>query len=295
MMPDVIRPFDPWKSPLCTCPTKWSLSPYTGCGHRCIYCYATSYIPKHYIPRPKKNLIRRVLNDLGKIPDGSIIAISNSSDPYTPMESELRLTRRVLEILIPKNFKIQLVTKSDLVLRDLDILVKGIGRVIVSITITTLDNRIAKIIEPGAPPPYKRLKAVELLSRNKIPVIVRVDPIIPGVNSDPDQIRKLVREIARAGAVQITSSTYKARYDSLVRLKKAFPHLAKEFDYLYRVRGVRIHGYLYLERKLREELLKVVKEASETQGLVFETCREGLTHLNNPKFYCDGSSFFSDQ
>ncbi|RLG89350.1 MAG: radical SAM protein [Thermoprotei archaeon] len=288
----VIKPFDPWRSPLCTCPIKWSLNPYTGCGHRCIYCYVTSYVPKHYVPRVKSNLIRRILKDLRKIPRGAIISISNSSDPYTPPESKLEITREILKILLKSGLKIQLITKSDLILRDLDILSKGIGRVVVAITITTLNKRLAKLIEPYAPPPLHRLKAIKLLSKKGIPVIARIDPIIPYINSDSDSIEELVAEVAKAGVVQVTSSTYKAKYDNLSRIKKIFPYLAEKFDYIYKEKGMRVHGYMYLSRDHREKLLKVVKEAAEKWGLVFETCREGLTHLNTPGFHCDGSTFF---
>jgi len=288
----VVKLFDPWKSPLCTCPIKWTLNPYTGCGHRCVYCYVTSYIPKHYIPRVKNNLINRVLKDIEKIPRGAIISLSNSSDPYTPPEAKLKITHRILEILLKEDFKIQLITKSDLVLRDIDILSKRRGNVVVAITITTLNEKLSSLIEPYAPAPQCRLRAIKLLSRAGIPVIVRIDPIIPYINSDPNDIERLVCEVAKAGALQITSSTYKARYDSLHRLKRTFPEYAEKFDYLYKEKGMKIHGYMYLNKNLRENMLRMVKEAAEKRGLIFETCREGLPHLNTPGFHCDGSSFF---
>jgi len=92
---DVIRSFDPWKSKICTCPEKYSLNPYTGCGHGCIYCYAT-YIRNFYKPRRKKDLLKRIRKDLEKIPRGSIISISNSSDPYAPMDKKYEDTRKCL-------------------------------------------------------------------------------------------------------------------------------------------------------------------------------------------------------
>lgn len=102
-------------------PKKYSLNPYTGCGHRCIYCYAT-YIPNFFQPRRKKNLVERIENDLERIPSESIISLSNSSDPYTPMDEEHQDTRDCLETMKGYNLGILLVTKSDLVLRDIDLL-----------------------------------------------------------------------------------------------------------------------------------------------------------------------------
>jgi DNA repair photolyase len=90
----LITPFDPWKNKYCTCPDKLSLSPYTGCAHNCLYCYAASYIRDFSNPRPKKDFIKRLENEIKKIPEGSIIAVANSSDPYQPMEDKLQLTRR---------------------------------------------------------------------------------------------------------------------------------------------------------------------------------------------------------
>ncbi len=288
---DVVKPFDPWRSPLCTCPPKMVTSPYTGCGHRCLYCYATSYIPRHYDPRPKNEYIARLRRDLLKIPPGTLIEMATSSDPYTPPEKELGLTRRAIEIILSKGMRLLITTKSSLVVRDVDILAKYRGRVAVAITITTIRRDIAAKIEPFAPPPEERIKAVEILSSYGIPVTVRIDPLIPEVNTDPKDLEKLIDRVAEAGAVQITSSTYKAKPDNLARMKRAFPELAKLFDELYRYGGERIHGYMYLDRRIRLELLKTVKELAEERGLVFETCREGFPYLGTPGFSCDGSSY----
>ncbi|MBI5253313.1 MAG: radical SAM protein, partial [Euryarchaeota archaeon] len=78
--------FDPWRDPLCTCPRKYSLNPYTGCEHRCVYCYITSYIPRGFECRIKKNLLGEVKRDRKKLNKKIPISMSNSSDPYTTME-----------------------------------------------------------------------------------------------------------------------------------------------------------------------------------------------------------------
>ncbi len=284
----VIREFDPWGSPLCTCPHKFTLNPYTGCGHHCLYCYARSYIPGFDRPRPKKDLLRRVRHDVAVLPKGSLISVAESSDPYTPPERVLGLTREVLKILVGAGHRVLVVTKSDLVTRDADILRGGAA---VSITITTLDDEVAAKIEPGAPPPSRRIRAVEELSRRGVPVSVRIDPIIPYINDDPVMLERLVKEVAEAGALQVITSTYKARWDSLARFRRALPDTGEALARLYRGIGEKVGGYLYLPREVRVRMLMPVWRAALRHGLAFSTCREGIPILNTPGIYCDGSTW----
>ncbi len=285
----VVAPFDPWRSPLCTCPAKYVVHPYTGCGHRCLYCYATSYIRNHSRPRPKENLLHRLTRDLRKVPQGAVIEMSTSSDPYTPPEDSLGLTRSAIREILSRGYTLLITTKSTLVVRDLDILTRYLGRVAVAITITTLDRRVASVLEPGAPPPGERLKAVRALSRAGVPVAVRVDPVVPHINDDPSGVERLVKAIAEAGALQVTSSTYKARYDSLARIARGFPEVWDRVAELYRS-GERVGGYAYLRRDLRLNYMKTVKEVAEYFGLAFQTCREGFPELGTWGYSCDGSS-----
>jgi DNA repair photolyase len=145
----LISKFDPWRSKLCTCPSKLSFNPYTGCDHACVYCYASSYIPKFFNCRPKKDLIPRLEREAKKL-KGELISIANSSDPYPNLEAKTGLMRKCLEALSRHDCKIQIVTKSSLVLRDIDILKKIPS--MVTLTITTDDDNISKVIEPHAPP-----------------------------------------------------------------------------------------------------------------------------------------------
>ena len=285
----VIREFDPWGSPLCTCPHKFTLNPYTGCGHHCLYCYARSYIRDFDKPRPKNRLLINLLHDLDRLPKNALISMSESSDPYTPPEHRLRLTRKALSLIISKRFRVLIITKSDLVTRDADVLSKG--RVAVAITITTVDDSLARKLEPGAPSPTNRIEAIRRLSKSGIPVIVRLDPVIPFINDDPLDVEELISEVAKAGVIQISSSTYKARLDSLKRLCSAFPSLKDKLIDLYLIRGVKISGYYYLPYEVRLKYMLMVKEISEKYGLAFTTCREGFKFLNTPGIYCDGSTY----
>ncbi len=274
----VIKPFDPWRSRLCTCPEKYSFSPYTGCGHGCLYCYITSYIPNAFSPREKKNLYGRLVRELRKIKQESLLSISNSSDPYQPMEKRRRLMRKILPLLKP--FRIQIVTKSDLVAEDSDVL-RDLNSA-VSITVTTLDRSVAKKMEPQAPPPEKRISALKTLSDSDIPVSARIDPVIPYINED---VEELVDQLSEAGVRHITSSTYKMRWDSLKRIREEFPEEGEKLKELY-LRGERTGNTYYLEREIRIRILKNIRDMALKHGMSFACCREGL-NLNTG--VCDGS------
>lgn len=277
----LVTSFDPWKSKLCTCPEKLTLNPYTGCSYRCVYCYVSSYVPNFFCCRPKKNLIQRLKKEVFKL-KGKLISIANSSDPYPPLEEVLGLTRACLHILSKHDCKLQLVTKSTLVTRDIDILKKAPS--VVSLSITTENDRIAKSLEPYAPLPSKRLKALEKLIRDKIPVSVRIDPIIPFLNDDP---KNLIKKLSSIGVSHITCSTYKAKYDNWKRFTLAFPTLSKSLQPLYFEKGERIGRSFYLPQKMRQEIIKKTKELVENEGIKFSSCREGFPHLNSA--ICDGS------
>ena len=187
----LISNFDPWRSGLCTCPPKLTFNPYTGCDHQCIYCYASSYIPNFKDCRPKKDQLATLKREASKL-NGETISIANSSDPYPRAEASEGMTRRFLEILSESNCKIQIITKSNIVVRDDDLLSKVPSTV--ALTITTEDDNIAKLIEPNAPTPSQRLRAAQDLIKAGIPVSVRIDPIIPSVN---DQQQKLIATLGK--------------------------------------------------------------------------------------------------
>ena len=282
----LITPFDPWESKLCTCPKKLTLNPYTGCSHGCLYCYASSYVPDFHHARPKKNLIPQLEKEATKL-KGELISIANSSDPYPPTELALGMTRKCLQILSKHHCKIQLVTKSPLVMRDVDILKKTPS--MISMTITTEDNKLAKLLEPLAPLPSKRLKAVSRLIQNGVPVSVRIDPLIPLINHNPE---RLVRKLASIGVSHITCSTYKAKHDNWKRIAQAFPIEAMSLSSLYFDKGERKGGTRYLPRSIRKENLEKAKGLVEEEGMKFACCREGFPQLNSAT--CDGSWLIPD-
>lgn len=280
----VFAPFDPWRGRLCTCPQKYSLSPYTGCAHACRYCYITSYIPDGFSSRPKNRFLERLERDLGKLSPRIPISIANSSDPYTPPEEELQLTRRALKILLDSGFKIQLITKSDLVARDADII--AAGNCSVSFTITTLDEEVSRKLEPSAPPPSRRLEAMRLLTQRGVPCSTRLDPIIPFLN-DRD-LEPVVRASAEAGARHVTASTYKARPDNFHRVTTSFPEFTEKLTDLYWARGEVVGRVRCLPKELRKSIVDHVGKIANDYGLSFGACREGVDKPS-PGVNCDGT------
>ena len=277
----MISNFDPWRSGLCTCPTKLTINPYTGCDHRCLYCYATSYIPNHTDIHPKKNLLTTLKREATKL-RGETISLCNSSDPYPRLEATTGLTRQCIEILAECNCKIQIITKSNLVTRDDDLLCKIPSTV--ALTITTNEDPLAKTLEPYAPSPSQRIRAAQDLLRAGIPVSIRIDPLIPNIN---DQTQNLLAELAAIGIQHVTASTYKAKPDNWARLSAAFPNETKILKPLYFQRGERVGGNVLLPREIRFKLLKNVRDTAKVYGIKFGVCREGLTELNTAT--CDGS------
>jgi len=280
----LISHFDPWRSKLCSCPPKLTLNPYSGCDHSCVYCYASSYIPNFSECRPKKELLQRLRTEASKL-KGEIVSIANSSDPYPRMEASAGITRKCLEILTENDCRIQIITKSSMVTRDDDLLAKVPSTV--ALTITTDDDCTARLLEPQAPLPSERIRALKDLSREGIPVSVRIDPIIPFVNDKPE---KLVRKLLNNGVRHITSSTYKVRPDNWRRFSAVFPEAAEKLKDLYFRQGERIGGYTLLPKTIRLKLMKNLQELVTANGLKFGVCREGLSELNTAA--CDGSWLF---
>jgi DNA repair photolyase len=277
----LISRFDPWRSSMCTCPPKLTFNPYTGCDHGCVYCYASSYIPRFYNCRPKKNLLRILEREAKKL-KGETVSISNSSDPYPRLETEAGLTRKCLEILSQHDCRIQIITKSTMVKRDIDLL-KRVPSVI-ALTITTDDDAIAKLIEPNAPSSTERLQTIEMLISKGILVSVRIDPIIPFVNDNP---ATLIDKLSRMGVKHITASTYKMKYDNWQRLSQAIPKAAEQLRTLYFRQGEKQGVTRLLPSSLRLRLMMNIRTLSTEHGMKFGVCRENLMQLNTAA--CDGS------
>lgn len=154
----------------------------------------------------------------------------------------------------------------------------------VSLTITTDDEVTARLIEPNAPSPAERLKAAETLIAKGVPTSVRIDPIIPLMNDEPEG---LIKKVASIGVRHVTSSTLKIRPANWRRFRDALPETAKKLEALYAEDGEKMGNYVYLPRSLRFQLMQKVGCLAQKYGIRFGTCREGLSHLNTES--CDGS------
>jgi DNA repair photolyase len=187
-----------------------SINPYRGCEHGCIYCFARpthSYMglsagldfeAKLFAKPDAPRLLERELSKPGyKVKP---IAIGTNTDPYQPIEREWRIMRQILEILDKANHPVVIVTKSALILRDIDILKsmaeRGLAKV--GISVTTLDRKLARSMEPRASTPAKRLEAIKTLSEAGIPVAVMMAPVIPALNDH--EIERILDSGKAAGA-----------------------------------------------------------------------------------------------
>ena len=171
---------------------KWVLNQYVGCSHSCLYCYAKfmcRWRPESYGKWGEWVEAKLNAPELakGKYVDGWVY-MSSVSDPYQPIEKKLKLTRKVLENL-DKRIKLSILTKSDLILRDVDIF-KKFKNIEVGLTINSFDGSLKKVFEPFSPTNEKRIRALKILKENKIKTYTFVSPIIPGLIDLEDVIKK---------------------------------------------------------------------------------------------------------
>src|SRR5471032_1077875 len=171
-----------------------SINPYRGCEHGCVYCFARpthaylglspglDFESKLFVKPEAADLLEKELAAPGYSP--KVIAIGTNTDPYQPIERRYKIMRRILEVLERAGHPVGIVTKSALVLRDLDILTRMAKRdlVKVAISVTTLDAKLARIMEPRASTPPRRLDALKQLVKAGVPASALVAPVIPAIN-----------------------------------------------------------------------------------------------------------------
>jgi DNA repair photolyase len=226
-------------------PFHWTINPYRGCEFGCKYCYArythefmelrdpdlfeTRIFAKHFQPQ----LFRR---ELASVKPGEHVAIGTATDPYQPAERRFRVTRRILEVLTrEQGLRISMITKSDLIARDAD-LIEALSRaniVHVTLTITTLDAGLARLLEPRAPRPDLRLRALAVLRGHGIQAGVFASPLLPGLNDSIESLRALGSAAAAAGACYFGGNVLFLRPCSkqvfLPFLEERFPRLAGRY------------------------------------------------------------------
>ncbi len=221
-------------------PLEWSLNPYQGCEHGCVYCYArnthpfwgysagTDFEQKILVKKDAAILVeKKIKNPNWK---ASPLMLSGNTDCYQPIEKKLEITRSILEVLWKYKHPVGIITKNSLILRDLDILreMAKNNLVHVSISITTLNEDLRRFLEPRTASIQARLHTVEQLSKNGIPVNIMFAPIIPGLNEH--EIFKMAEWTSKLGAMSMAYTMVRLNGDVAVIfedwLRKAFPDRA---------------------------------------------------------------------
>ena len=193
----------------------WSLNPYMGCAHRCTFCYVRAFELRADRPfddrygtlDPRQGQRRRgaPAGAGAAVVERETVAIGAATDPYQPAEGRYKLTRGCLEALRDASNPFSLITRSPMIVRDLDVLVEAAKRAQVRVvfSVPTLDEDVWRRTEPGTPPPRRRLEALRQLVDAGIKASVGMAPILPGISDSPEQLEQVVRAAREAGATGI--------------------------------------------------------------------------------------------
>lgn len=225
---------------------KYNMNLYRGCQHQCIYCDSRSacyQIENFNDILVKSNAIDLLRQELARKRVKGTIGFGSMNDPYMPIEAQRGLTRQALQVIAEFRFPVHIITKSDLVLRDVDILCE-INQVFaaVSITITTADDGLGKKIEPGAPKVSNRFKALQVLAEQGITTGVTLMPVLPFLEDNFENIRQIVLMAHQAGVGYIIPSFGMSLRDRqrdyyYQKLDHHFPGLRDQYE--------RNYGYQY--------------------------------------------------
>lgn len=218
---------------------KYNMNIYRGCQHQCIYCDTRSecYQIEDFTNEVlyKENALQLLRKELASKRIVGTIGLGSMNDPYMPIEKEYELTKKALQIIAEFGFPVHIITKSNLVLRDLDLL-KKINDVYttISFTITTTDDELAKVVEPEAPSPSNRLKALKILSENNIQAGIVLMPVLPFIEDNEKNIKNIVTNAYQNKAKYILPSfgmTLRDRQRDFYyeKLDKHFPSLKKRY------------------------------------------------------------------
>ena len=228
-------------------PYKWDLNVYRGCSHRCQYCYALyshkylengkNFFDTIYV---KTNIVEALEKQLSsKRWKHEVINLGGVTDSYQPIEEKYQLMREVLKLMIKYKTPIVISTKSDLILRDIDLLTElaKIVSVNVAVTITTMDENIRKKIEPGAKPSQKRLEVLKQLKGKNLGLGLHFMPILPMITDGEENMENIFREVSQlpidyaiCGFLNLRSAT---RVNFLDFIKRDFPNLFDNYLKLY--------------------------------------------------------------
>ena len=206
-------------------PFGWSLNPYRGCQHACVYCYARAthrfldlgagddfsriLLVKANLPE----ILDRELARRRRWPDK--VVVGTATDPYQPIEGRWRITRRCLEVLDRRRVAVEIITKGTLIRRDIELLQRMAARagVAVCVSVPTVDEAISRQTEPGAPAPRHRLAALEALAAAGIRAGVLMAPILPGLTDGADHLRRTANAARDHGAAFVHADVVRLSSD----------------------------------------------------------------------------------
>jgi DNA repair photolyase len=276
-------------------PFTWTINPYRGCEFACKYCYARythefmemrdgiDFEQKIFVKQHAADLLRQ---ELRQVKTGEDIAIGTATDPYQPAERRYEVTRAILEEFARhQGLELGIVTKSNLVLRDIDVLQKVLrnNRLSVNVTVTTLDADLARILEPRAPRPDLRMEAVRKLNDAGIPTGVSCAPVLPGITDAPRNLEAVVRATAEAGGKHIFANPLFLKPCSaavfLPFLEKEFPHLAESYQRRYKERA-------FLPKAYGKRISQLMARLREKYGIRHDNRRDSRV---NPVFSQSGT------
>jgi DNA repair photolyase len=231
-------------------PFDWTINPYRGCSHACVYCFARpthtyldmnagrDFETKIVVKVNAPDVLRREL--AAKRWKGEHIAMGTGTDPYQRAEGRYKLMRGIMEALIDHRNPFSILTKGTLILRDLDLLQQAaeVAPVSAAFSIGTLDERVWRQTEPGTPHPKARMEAVRTLTDAGIPTGILMAPILPGISDRPDQLREVVGAAIEAGATHVSPIMLHlrpgVREEFLPWLEKEHPDLVERYRQMYR-------------------------------------------------------------
>ena len=257
-------------------PFGWSLNPYTGCVHRCTFCYVRAFERRADRPsddrygrsiRVKVNVAAVLAQELGRRSwQREPVAIGAATDPYQPAEGRYRLTRACIQELGRAATPMQIITRGPLIVRDVDVLSEAAQRADVQVTfsVPTLDHEVWQKTEPGTAPPRQRLRALTALVDAGIKAGVGMAPILPGLSDRPEQLAEVVKAARAAGATGVWANMlYLApgtKEHFLEALARDWPEQLERYDDLY-ARGA------YLPRAKVDPVRQQVRGLARAHGV----------------------------
>jgi DNA repair photolyase len=250
-------------------PFDWSLNPYTGCVHRCTFCYVRAFELRADRPaddrygrsiRVKVNVAEVLRRELAKASwKGDGVAIGTATDPYQPAEGRYGLTRACIVALSDARNQLSIITRGPLIVRDVDVLQEAAGRADVSVnfSVPTLDHEIWRTTEPGTAPPRQRLRALRTLVDAGIAAGVGMAPILPGLSDKPELLAEVVKAARDAGARHVWANLLYlkpgTREHFLEALSRDWPEELERYERLYATRA-------YLPRAEAQPTKELVRE-----------------------------------